>query len=543
VHSEQPLEAVQFLEARRASLGRHPDLEWLLVHAFAQPGIDEPRALELYRRLESRKSPLTLFVSGLANEQGLSFEVSNVGRSMEFLARTLITSKHARGLLRAGGDYGRPQAEAEVVAAELARHVLYTIRPGEPGERVGRAASTYGAAGDVDKDGCGDFFVSFVRGHHEQEGVPLGQVYSGRDGALLRTYALQPIPPPSTGFDPRTLVHAEPYPSMLLVLVPDVDGDEVPEHVIVSTGMSVPSKRAVLSGATGQELRGPAARVLAAGFLSVVGDMDRDGAPELLRRVGERGAGFVSLGTGEVVGTTFELVGGQIAAAGDLDGDGSIDLIAGDRFDDRRGINSGCLRLYSVWDGERGAARGAPLLLHEILGKSMQDYLGTNVGSLGDVDGDGRADVYASEHWAADRGFQTGRVRAFSGVTGAELYAVLGDVPLGKFGHQMQVVGDLDGDGHRDLGIPSLRSSRNGRYSGSLSVFSARTEARLLTIDGPGPGAGLGFGLADAGDVNGDGTPDLICAALWPGDGAELAQPAEADLLGTVYVLSGRPVR
>jgi hypothetical protein len=335
----------------------------------------------------------------------------------------------------------------------------------------------------------------------------------------------------------------------MFLLVPDVDGDGVPEHVVTSwewdpEAVAVPNVRAALSGASGRELwrQEFTPHGFALGQVALFGDVELDGVPVLLSRRGENELELLSVRSGASLARLEFAEEANAMPAGDVDGDGSVDVILG-LDDDRHGVDSGCVRLYSVWDGERGAVRKAPLLLREILGKALQDKLGMRVGSLGDVDGDGRADVYASEHWASDRGFQTGRVRAFSGATGAELYAILGDVPLGKFGHQVQIVGDLDGDGHRDIGVPSMRSGRNGRYSGSFSIFSARTGARLLTIDGPRPGAGFGFGLADARDVNADGTPDLICAALWPGDEAELDIPSDEDLLGTVYVLSGRPIR
>jgi hypothetical protein len=226
---------------------------------------------------------------------------------------------------------------------------------------------------------------------------------------------------------------------------------------------------------------------------------------------------------------------------GDVDGDGHPDVAGSNYAEHLHGLNSGRVTLYSLWKHGR-IDHPEPTHLYEITGRALFDRLGLFVGGVGDIDGDRRSEFFASEHWASDRGFQTGRVRVFSGADGSEVYELNGDEPLGKFGASVRLVGDLDRDGHRDLGVASPRSNRKGPYSGSFTVFSAKDGKRLLTLDGPTPNAGLGHCLADAGDVNADGVPDLVCGSFYPGDSQELGDLTSADLISVVYVFSGKPL-
>jgi len=390
-----------------------------------------------------------------------------------------------------------------------------------------------GCAGDVDGDGHDDFLASFSRGAGGDDSAPLVRIYSGRDGSILRTVALVPLPDGSEPFDPTSAVMGggvtEPF---RLELVPDIDGDGSSDHVFAWRGRN--PGWAAFSGRSGKELwRRPSGGQCWS--LSPLGDLDGDGAVELL------GGGVYSSRTGELLCDLSGFDVGWLWAVGDVDGDGHPDVAGSSYGEHLHGLNSGRVTLYSLWrHGELAVPK--PVRLYEITGRALFDRLGLSVGEVGDIDGDRRSDFFASEHWASDRGFQAGRVRVFSGADGSEVYELNGDLPLGKFGASVRLVGDLDRDGHRDLGVASPRSNRNGPYSGSFTVFSARDGKPLLTLDGPSPNAGLGHCLADAGDVNADGVPDLVCGSFYPGDSQELGDLTSADLVSVVYVFSGRPL-
>ncbi len=109
------------------------------------------------------------------------------------------------------------------------------------------------------------------------------------------------------------------------------------------------------------------------------------------------------------------------------------------------------------------------------------------------------------------------------------------------FGERMRTLGDVDGDGARDVVISSPRFDAAGDHGGVITnagrvyVFSGRTRALLHTIDPPAPqeNASFGFWSANLGtDVDGDGVADFVTSA--PG------QVIGGETVGQVYVYSGR---
>ncbi len=152
-----------------------------------------------------------------------------------------------------------------------------------------------------------------------------------------------------------------------------------------------------------------------------------------------------------------------------------------------------------------GGAASADDVVREIIGEP-NDLTGWDVAGVGDVNADLIPDfVVGSEN--------TGEVRVISGANGVELSTLLAD-DLGRgFGVSVKSMASIDGDAVRDILVGHNRGSRVDAPAGQAHVFSGATGTRLLTVTGSRAFDRFGDEVADAGDVNNDGTPDFVVGA------------------------------
>ena len=148
--------------------------------------------------------------------------------------------------------------------------------------------------------------------------------------------------------------------------------------------------------------------------------------------------------------------------------------------------------------------------VHVFEGEAASDRFGTSVAGLGDVNGDGYADVAAGAPHADPNGPSSGLVRVFSGRDGKELWRLEGDSASDWFGFSIAGTGDVDGDGFGDLVIGSPMGTPP---QGSATVVSGRDGTTLWVWIGEAPGDRFGHAVAGAGDVDGDGFADVIVGA------------------------------
>jgi FG-GAP repeat/K319L-like, PKD domain/PKD domain len=258
------------------------------------------------------------------------------------------------------------------------------------------------------------------------------------------------------------------------------------------------------------------------------GDVNGDGHADIAA-----GAFASAASTGEVIvfngadGAFLYAVSGQaqgdafgraLAAAGDVDGDGLPDLVVGAPGADTGGTNAGRIRVLRGSDG---------LVLRTIDGGAGFDAFGSAVAGAGDVDGDGLADVIAG---APGANGNTGYAKVYSGLGGALLYTFAGAAAGDRMGAAVAGVGDLDGDGHADVAVGAPGSSAGAPGGGRVVVYSGADGAPLLELRGTDPYAALGSAVSKAGDVDGDGLPDLVVGA--PAFSGVAANAGRADLYG-----------
>jgi len=191
----------------------------------------------------------------------------------------------------------------------------------------------------------------------------------------------------------------------------------------------------------------------------------------------------------------------SVAAFGDLDGDGDLDLVAGARdgtLSYFQNTGSATSPTFTAVSGP-----GTPLD-----GVSVTEY---SAPALVDLDGDGDLDLVVGEHTTGFHYFEntgTPQAPAFVERTGtANPFDGLdaGDVPIPAFA-------DLDGDGDFDL----VAGSADGTFryfentgTAQAPVFAART-GTANPLDGLGV---TSFSSAALADLEGDGDFDLVSGA------------------------------
>ncbi len=169
-------------------------------------------------------------------------------------------------------------------------------------------------------------------------------------------------------------------------------------------------------------------------------------------------------------------------------------------------------------------------LLRSISGPSAGARLGEKLVRLDDQTGDGLGEFGASAPGATGG---IGAVLVIDATTGAIVRTIPGAAAFDGFGTGLGSMGDLSGDGRRELVIGSPGFDPVGLVgAGRIDVYDPVAGARILGRNGITAGEGFGFSCDGTLDLNQDQIPDFI-------GGAPTAAPGGVTGAGACRVVSG----
>ncbi|MCB9765604.1 MAG: FG-GAP repeat protein [Alphaproteobacteria bacterium] len=263
-------------------------------------------------------------------------------------------------------------------------------------------------------------------------------------------------------------------------------------------------------------------------------DLSGDGASDLLVSELDTLHGMSGLSSGEAstTGAAFSVEATaaiRSAAVADVDGDGTDELVVGSPTASRGG------EVYVLESGLSGTvdAEASATLLFEA---GSNEPAGASVAAL-DMDGDGHVDLAVG---SPDYNVSRGRVFILAGplASSGDLESlsdgILGMSDPADGGEVLEDVGDIDGDGTRDLavGSPGYASSKGG-----ISVYlgvptgSGDLEDADIFLVGEAQSDHAGLAIRGAGDVTGDCHDDVLIGAYNHNSGQAGA--------GMVYLFEG----
>ncbi len=384
-------------------------------------------------------------------------------------------------------------------------------------------------AGDVNNDGYDDVVIGAPgrsTGAFSDNGTAF--VYSGLDGTVL--YSLEGN---QSGDDFGEAVSG----------AGDVNSDGFDDFLIgAPDAVSRKGEAYCFSGATGTVIytwTGTASNGDFGGSVAGGSDLNGDGVPDIviaareanLGGLSDQGAVYFYSGNGGGLIRTLngyasnDFFGSDAAMAGDLDGDGTDEVLVA-AFGADPGGNSSAGSVYA-FSGATGT------LVQQWDGASAYIFFGRSIDNAGDVDGDGVEDVIIGADAASPNAVPSaGSAYIYSGATAALLFQIDGDGPYYYLGYAVSGAGDFNNDGYADVMAGAYQAYVTGLGdAGRVFLHSGFDGSLIQAWDGHADGDFFGISLAAGGDLDQDGNQELLI-------GADRADPNYA---GAVYAYTYSP--
>ncbi len=235
-------------------------------------------------------------------------------------------------------------------------------------------------------------------------------------------------------------------------------------------------------------------------------------------------------------------LGFSVASAGDVNGDGYSDVLAGAPHYDNGEDSEGAAFLYY------GSANGlgpAPTLLES---NQAHAQMGYSVASAGDINSDGFSDIAIGAPFYDNGQVNEGAIFVHlgspKGIKPNPAAILEGNQSGAQFGIAIALAGDINGDHYSDLIAGANKFSQGQLNEGAAFIYygsKAGVDPNLATtLEMNQPVSGMGTSVAGAGDVNADGFGDVLVGAPFYDQG-ETDEGAAFVYLGSVKGISQSP--
>ena len=278
----------------------------------------------------------------------------------------------------------------------------------------------------------------------------------------------------------------------------------------------------------------------AASSVSVLGDVNDDGRDDFVvgaYRFGAAdaryGAAYIvfgpgdqggSLGNADVVlyGDLQDNLGYETLSAGDVNGDGVLDIMINAYREESPDdvFNAGVTHLFYGPISRSLTLNDASASIHGFVEKSQS---GSSSAAGGDIDGDGLGDLLIGTPFEAKGdNLDVGRLYVVTqtpqgNVSLEDAIANIGGVhPEESFARNSVGLYDINSDSYGDIAVSAKRSDISVVDGGSIHMFLGPLQGSLLSSDangifvGENAGGWAGVSLNAPGDINGEGTVDLL---------------------------------